>query len=410
MYGFSLFVYASSDMASPSLEGSFVTEKAKVLDILSDVSIKEYDEHQFEDLKQVVEIQLLSGEYKGQILTVENHLSNQAFYDIFLEKGDRITVAIGETTNDYELPTIYVSGFERDRYELYLLIIFILLLIFIGGFKGIKAILSLGLSISIIIFFMLPFILKGYSPIFLSIVTAIIVTTLTLFIIAGINIKSISAIIGTASGVVFSGVIAYVIGSLSNLTGLSSHEANMLMYIPQGISFDYRGILFSGIIIGTLGAVMDIAMTIASSMHEIREVEPSISTKDLISAGINIGKDVMGTMTNTLILAYTGTSIPLMLIFIAYDFPLVEILNMDLIATEIIRSIAGSIGLVLAIPFTAMTCGFIISRSASINRQKRMRILKEDYKDDLKEMYEKVKCDPSPPDSEDQETSNEINS
>lgn len=411
------FVHATTDENSYApAENTLITEKAKVLDIISDVSKDDYENQSFEDLKQVVEIEILTGEYKGQILTVDNQLNNHIYYDILLEKGDRVTVAIGEAASDDTLPNIYISGFERDRYELYILIIFIFLLIVIGGFKGVKAVLSLLISIFLILFFMLPFILKGYSPILLSVITAIIVATLTLFIIAGINIKSASAIIGTATGVVAAGIIAYVIGGLANLTGLSNHEASMLMYLPQDISFDYRGILFAGIIIGTLGAVMDIAMSIASAMHEIREIEPDISTRDLITAGINIGRDVMGTMTNTLILAYTGTSIPLMLIFIAYDFPLVEILNMDQIATEIIRSIAGSIGLVLAIPFTAMTCGVIINHSATKKRHERVRRLKEEYQDDLKEMFEKEKrgglsneiSDHSNIDNQEENTDNQI--
>lgn len=379
---------ASTEITS---ENTLVTEKAKVINIITDISEEDFNSHKFEDLKQVVEIEILTGDYKGQIVTVENDLNNHIYYDILLEKGDRITVAVEKSANDNELPEIYISGFERDRYELYILLIFLFFLILIGGLKGIKAIVALGLSILIILFFMLPLILRGYSPIALSIVTAIMVTALTLFIIAGINIKSASAIIGTGTGVIAAGLIAYIIGSLSHLTGLSSHEASMLLYIPQGISFDFKGILFAGIIIGTLGAVMDIAMSIASSMYEIREIEPDISTQNLISAGINIGKDVMGTMTNTLILAYTGTSIPLLLIFFAYNFPLIEILNMDQIATEIIRSLAGSIGLVLSIPFTAMTCGFIINRSAAKKRHERIRRLREEYKDDLKDMYEKVK-------------------
>lgn len=387
------FSYANNHSEPSPTGSSLVTEKAKVLKIITDISSEDYETHKFEDLKQVVEIQILSGEYKNQITTVDNHLNNHAYYDILLKEGDRITIAIEEASSDYELPKIYISGFERDRYELYILLLFMILLALIGRKKGFKAIMSLFVSILLIVFFMLPLILQGYSPILLSIITSIIITTLTLFIIAGINMKSASAIIGTASGVIAAGLIAYIMGTFSNLTGLSSHEASMLMYIPQGISFDFKGLLFAGIIIGTLGAVMDISMSIASSMYEIREIEPDINTKDIISAGLNIGRDVMGTMTNTLILAYTGTSIPLMLIFIAYDFPIIEILNMDLIATEIIRSIAGSIGLVLAIPFTALTCGFIINNSAVKRRRERIRKLREDYKDDLMEMYQKVKSE-----------------
>ncbi|MCG8481791.1 MAG: YibE/F family protein [Clostridia bacterium] len=376
----------ASDTSDIDTGNPFVTEKAKVLEIISDVT-GENLENPTQELKQVVEIKILTGEYKDQIITVDNHINNHIYYDIILKEGDRVTIAVGEALSDYELPEIYISGFERDRYQLYIALIFVLLLILIGGIKGIKSVLALMISILMIIFVMLPLILKGYSPILLSIFSAIVIATLTLFVIAGINIKSASAIIGTASGVIAAGLMAYIIGSLANLTGLSSHEATMLMYIPQDISFNFKGLLFAGIIIGTLGAVMDIAMSIASSMYEIREIEPNISIRDLITAGINIGKDIMGTMTNTLILAYTGTSIPLMLIFIAYDYPLVEILNMDLIATEIIRSIAGSIGLVLAIPFTAMTCGALLNRYASKLRKERIRKLRDAYDDDLKNMY-----------------------
>lgn len=377
----------ANDTSASDINIPFVTEKAKVLDIISDVSKEDLNQSTEKELKQVVEIKILSGEYKDQIITTDNYINNHIYYDILLKKGDRVTIAVGEASSDYELPEIFISGFERDRYELYVALVFIILLILIGGTKGVKAVIALMISILMIIFVMLPLILKGYSPILLSIFSAIVIATLTLFIIAGINIKSASAIIGTASGVIAAGFIAYITGSMANLTGLSSHEANMLMFIPQGISFNFKGLLFAGIIIGTLGAVMDIAMSIASSMYEIREIEPSISTRDLIAAGINIGKDIMGTMTNTLILAYTGTSIPLMLIFIAYDYPLVEILNMDLIATEIIRSIAGSIGLILAIPFTAMACGTILNRSASKLRKERIRKLRDEYDDDLKNMY-----------------------
>lgn len=382
-------VYGSLPDSSSSVP--YVTEKAKVLEIISDISAKDLANKQNLDLKQTLEVEILTGEYKGQALVLDNYLSNSIYYDIILKKGDTVTIAVGESTNEYELPEIFISGFERDKYELYVVLLFLLLIVVIGGIKGIKAIVALALSIILIIFFMLPMILKGYSPILLAVFTAIIATILTMFIIAGINVKSIAAIIGTAAGVMAAGCIAYIMGSLANLTGLSTQEANMLLYIPQKVTFDYKGLLFAGIIIGTLGAVMDIAMSISSSMFEIKDIEPNINTRDLISAGINIGKDVMGTMTNTLILAYTGTSIPLMLIFLAYDYPAIEILNMDQIATEIIRSFAGSIGLVLAIPFTAMASGTILIRSASKSRRERIKKLREDSSDDLKHMYSRSK-------------------
>ncbi len=153
---------------------------------------------------------------------------------------------------------------------------------------------------------------------------SIAITIVTIFVIGGINSKSIAAIIGTSSGVLIAGIIAYIVGSQVRLTGLSAEEATMLMYIPQGIDFDFRSLLFSGIILGALGAIMDVGMSISSSIEEIHNANQSLTTKELFNAGMNVGKDIMGTMTNTLILAYTGSSIPLLLLFMAYETSMIK--------------------------------------------------------------------------------------
>ena len=136
---------------------------------------------------------------------------------------------------------------------------------------------------------------------------------------------------------IIAGIISYGFGNIAKLTGLSAQEAQMLMFIPQGIEFDFKGLLFAGIIIGALGAVMDVAMSISSAMDEIRSNNTSIATKDLVRSGLVVGRDIMGTMSNTLILAYTGSAIPLLLLFIAYETSIVNVLNLDLIATEVVR-------------------------------------------------------------------------
>jgi len=159
--------------------------------------------------------------------------------------------------------------------------------------------------------------------------------------------------------VLVAGGIAFFVGSLASLTGLGDEEAQMLMYIPQQVNFDFKGILFAGIIIGALGAVMDVGMSIASSMREVEAAKPEITTKDLIRSGMNVGRDIMGTMSNTLILAYTGGSLQLMLLFMAHDFSLTEVINWDMIASEVVRALAGSIGLIFTIPLTAMVAGTI---------------------------------------------------
>jgi len=144
-------------------------------------------------------------------------------------------------------------------------------------------------------------------------------------------------------------------GSAARLTGFGTEEAAMLLYIPQEIQFDFRGLLFSGMIIGALGAVMDVAMSIASAMDEVTLARPRITHDVLLRSGLRVGRNIMGTMSNTLILAYAGGSIPLLLLFAAYGTPMIQIVNFDHIATEVVKAFAGSIGLIAAIPITAVS-------------------------------------------------------
>ncbi len=179
---------------------------------------------------------------------------------------------------------------------------------------------------------------------------------------SGINEKTMSAILGTLIGVLLSATIAYMVGTMASLTGLNSEESAMLLYLPGEVDLNLQGILFAGIVIGTLGAVMDVSMSISSSMHEIKSIKPDITIKELMESGMNVGRDIMGTMTNTLILAYTGASLPILMIFTAYNSTMTDVLNLDVIATEIIRAITGSIGIVLTIPITAAIAGIFLGR------------------------------------------------
>jgi uncharacterized membrane protein len=180
-----------------------------------------------------------------------------------------------------------------------------------------------------------------------------------MFIIAGFNRKAISAIIGTMAGVIFAGIISLVIGYYANLSGLDSSEAQMLLYSTETLNLDFKGILFASILLGTLGAVMDVCMSISSSITELKDNNPIMTVKQLFKSGMNIGKDVMGTMSNTLILAYAGTSMCMMLLFMVNNMILVDVVNMELISTEIVRAMAGTIGLIISIPITAIVASLL---------------------------------------------------
>ncbi|ABR46770.1 YibE/F family protein [Alkaliphilus metalliredigens QYMF] len=311
---------------------------------------------------QSVLVQVTQGEFRDSEITIDHTLSGNMARDFYYQEGDRVLLWI-ESTNG-EMSRAYIREVTRDHYLMYLTLFFIFSLLLIGGKKGAKAIITLCITGLLVIKVLLPLILEGFNPTIVTIVIASIIVSSTLIIISGFNRKTYAAIIGTIGGVIIAGILASTMTSLTRLTGLSNNEAQTLMYLPQGTRFNFQGLLFSGMIIGAMGAVLDVGMSISSSMDEISRANPSLTTKELIGSGLNIGRDIMGTMSNTLILAYTGASMHLLLVLSAYDVPLSRIMSVEPIATEVIRILSGSIGLIYAIPLTAIAAGFLYNSPA----------------------------------------------
>lgn len=310
-------------------------------------------------LRQVAQVEIRSGPLKGQVYTVYNELFGHPLFDLQLEKGQEYYFMV-EFLGD-EFLAVNVSDQIRDRYTFWLVMLFLVLMVIVGRTKGLRALLTLVLTALLIWKYFLPLLSRGYNPIFLAITLTAFVTLVTILVIGGANSKSYAAIMGTVGGLLVAGFLALVVGNLARLTGFSSQEAQMLEFAETGVT-NIRGILFAGIIIGSLGAIMDVAMSIASACMEMTQLDKSISRSRLIKSGMNVGRDVMGTMSNTLILAYTGSAIPMLLLFYIYDTPLTRVLNMDMMATEIVRAISGTIGLVIAIPLTAFLAGMLMVR------------------------------------------------
>ncbi|MEW6524930.1 MAG: YibE/F family protein [Bacillota bacterium] len=334
-----------------------VNVRAKVVEILS--SEKQSAGYGIITERQLVRVTITSGQFRGRTVEVEHFKSGHPVYDIEVAPGDRVVLLV--ELDGQDIGMAFIEAPLRDPYLLYLAAGFLVLLVAAGGVKGAKAALSLGLMVLVILKVLLPLLLQGHSPILLTVGVAAVLSAIVLVVIGGPSMKTLAAITGTTGGVVAAGLLAMQAGSAARLTGLSAEEAQMLMFIPQGIQFDYRGLLFAGIIIGALGAVMDVGMSVASAMAEVKRIDPEVSPQALFRSGMNVGRDIMGTMSNTLILAYTGSAIPLMLLFMAYNTQLIRIVNLDLIATEVVRALAGSIGLILAIPITALAGAYLLS-------------------------------------------------
>lgn len=333
----------------------YETEKAEVVKVGEALEV----EDSFEEYHQEIQVRILTGRKKGELATVTNILGDNLAYNIVVEPGDKVALTI-ETDLALDSEQMVITDYYRIGNIKLLILLFILLVILIGGRQGARALVSLGLTIGAIVYILLPGILKGQNPILLSTLVSIGVTIITILLITGASRKSLAAIVGTSLGVIFAALLAFFIGKTTKLTGLSADDVTMLMYIPQKVSFNFQHLLFAGIILGTLGAVMDVGMSIASAIDEIYQANPSLGAGELFSSGMNVGRDIMGTMINTLILAYTGASIPILLLFMAYDSTILDVINLDMIATEIVRSVSGSIGLILTIPITSLVASLLL--------------------------------------------------
>ena len=334
-------------------EREYTVVRAKILSIPYDDVGEKRDIPIESDIRyQHVKIKLLNGDFKGEIFTLRNTIDQINPYKLILKKGEDILLYQYEKNGKLEGLKIFERSKERPLFAM--ICAFIFFMVLIGGKKGFKAFITLLLTVLCVIFILIPLILRGYSPIPMTILCVVGITVMTIFMVGGINRKSYAGILGTILGTLIAGALAVWVSNYSNLVGMGSEDMQALVYGSNGKFLNYRGILFSGIIIGALGAIMDVAISISSSMWEIESLNKDISNYQLAKSGMNIGKDIMGAMSNTLILAYVGSSLSLILVFMSYKLSFYEIINLDMVATEIIRSIAGSIGLVLSIPVTIL--------------------------------------------------------
>jgi len=327
--------------------------QAEVLKI-NDIKVEEKDLTTQVVLKQEVKLKILNTKLKNQEFTLINEVSTNPL-DIKLSQGQKILVNIEEFEN--EQYQVYIVGYYRITGIILLTILFVVLLILLGGKQGFKTVISLIISILLIFKILIPQILNGQNPLLISLIISLLVAIITLFLIAGVNKKALIAILGTLGGLIFAILISYIFVRLTYLNGLASEEARILFSkFPQ---INPEGILFSGIIIAALGAVMDVAMSIASSLSEIKNNNKDISFIQLFNSGIRVGKDIIGTMSNTLIFAYVGVSLPLLLLYEQFGDSYLNFINLDFITDEIVRSLGGSIGLIAVIPITAILGAFL---------------------------------------------------
>ncbi len=301
---------------------------------------------------------LLTGPQKGAMVTALQNCDPDSPYQLReVKTGDHVLL----TQNpEFQGDVKWMMGeYVRTDTLLIFAIAFGLVLILFGRFKGLNTILSLCFTCTAIFSVFVPAILSGKNIYFWAILTCAFIIVMTLMIVNGANKKSLCSGIGCISGILVSGGLTLFADRFLQLTGMVDEQSLFLKFLIDGQTIDLKAIIFAAILIGAVGAIMDVAISLSSALYEVYEATPNCPPAAIMRSGMTIGRDMMGTMSNTLILAYIGGSLSLTLLLIAYSSSWLGLLNREMIVVEILQALVGSFGLLLTIPLTSAVCAAI---------------------------------------------------
>jgi len=348
--------------------------RARITDILTDNTIFPHIDNPdayggMRELRQgtvIFEIEVLSGTFAGLVLEANYHMNSPMHIDF--EIGDLVSVRIFEFEGDIMITEIRYP--ERSFWLFGMIGLFVLFLCLIGGKRGMLAVGGLVFTILSVIFLLIPLITSGYPVIPVTLIVLTLVTLVTITLLAGITTKGISAFLGSLSGVGLAAVFALIAGNLVYISGYNMGNYRAIIHLSGGARID--GLFVSSVLVAAIGAIMDSSMSVASAMEEVKSANPNVSSLSLFKAGFNVSRDVMGTMSSTLILAFIGGSLAMMIFMYTSNVTFNQLINNDMIAMEIVMGIAGSFGIILAAPLTA----FISTKLLTIKRKQREQISK----------------------------------
>lgn len=342
----SVIWYANDGFFIEENKGQF-HETARVVSVLSDQT--EVTDGGVVFGEMLVELELVTGLYGGTI-TQATYFLNQVS-DIHLEVGNKVSVQLS-VAND-EITSIHIQSPERREVVFIFFAIFLTVLALLGGKRGVMAIISLAFTLICIVFLLIPLMLKGFPVVTTTLLILAMVAIFSLTFLGGFSSKSISAMIGCLIGVMVTAILAHLGGRVAHISGFHMEEVGLILSTTDFPQTQASGLFISSVLIASLGAVMDTAVTIASTAHELKAHNPKISRGRLFMGAMNVGRDTMGTMTSTLILAFAGTSLNMMILIYSNGTSLNQLINSHFLVIEIMRSIAGSLGIILTIPAVA---------------------------------------------------------
>lgn len=341
-----------------------VAEKMKVVKILDteyeQTLFGEYAEARGEDII-LFEGEFLNGYKKGSVVRAVQRVDKMYAVEMRpVQEGNTIIVY---NNPDSEIDVKYMfAEFHRVTVIWVLIGLFCLLLLLFGRGKGVNTLISLVYTIGAIFLVFIPAVLANGNIYLWAIITCVYIIFMTLFIVSGFTRKSFGAIIGCTGGVMVSGILVFFCDIFLHMSGLVSEDSMYLMLLNPDNPVDIKAIIFASIIIGAVGAIMDVSMSLSSALAELKEQAPDLGKAGLIRSGFVIGRDIMGTMSNTLILAYIGSSLSTTLLLVAYNSQTVLLFNTEMIVMELLNAVAGSFGILLTIPLTSVVCGVLYDK------------------------------------------------
>ena len=325
-------------------------------------SVREYDEETIVESTDIIfKATIRSGKFSGRNITAVQTIDGFSYIQQKeVQTGDEVILSLTEVEeSEYEWQFI---DYLRSDKLIYLGILFVIVLIIFGRLKGLNTILSLIFTCLAIFSVFIPAILSGRNIYLWSVLTCVYIILSTLLIVSGFNRKTLAAIAGCFAGIVMTASITLLMDNILILTGFLDENSLYIVNLPLQNTINLRGLVFAAIIIGAMGAIMDVSVSIASSLWEIKSKVKSAGFNTLYSSGINIGRDIMGTMSNTLILAYIGGALSLVILLTAYSTSPLELFNREMIIAEVLKALTGSFGILLTMPLTALVSGFLYTR------------------------------------------------
>lgn len=349
--------------------------KGRVVRITSEVLEQDSVDSSLYLGEQKIIVELLEGNQKGQEITIDNNLSK--VHNIRVTNNQRVIIC-ADTPENAE-PYYTVFNYDRSIPITMLILVFALVVIVIGGRKGVRALLGVAFSLLTVILFLAQAIYHGFDPIIIGFLTILITTGVSLLLLNGFSRRTAVGLISTLLGVLVTGIVFAIFAAFLHLSGYNSDSIEELFLVSYSTGLSIRPLLLVGVLISALGAVMDVAVSLAAALEELVIVNPMLNRMELVKSGLNIGKDMIGTMSNTLILAFAGTALTTMISLMAYGYQFQQLLSSNYMAIELTQGICATIGVVLTVPIATFISALLFIHSSNDEKGENVNDEKEIY-------------------------------